>query len=87
MLRTLLIQAGVFLAPFAAYALYLAVRRREVKDAGNWTTPVLVWCGGLAVVLTAASLLILTQFDRAPAGSTYVPPHVEDGRVVPGHFE
>jgi hypothetical protein len=87
MLRTFLIQAGVFLAPFAAYALYLAVRRKPVRAAESWTVPVLVWCGGLALILTAVSLLYLTHFSRAPAGSTYVPPHVENGQVVPGHFQ
>ncbi|ALK10258.1 DUF6111 family protein [Blastochloris viridis] len=87
MLRTFLIQAAVFLAPFAAYALYLAVRRRPVRSAESWTAPVLIWCGGLALILTAASLLYFTHFSRAPAGSTYVPPRVENGRVMPGYFK
>jgi hypothetical protein len=87
MFRTFLIQAGIFLAPFAAYALYLVVRRRPVGSAEHWTVPVLVWCGGLALILTAASLIYFAHFNRAPAGSTYVPPHVENGRVVPGHFQ
>ena len=87
MLRTFLIQAGLVLAPFAAYAIYLAIRRRPLGAAESWTVPVLVWCGGLAVILTVTGLLLLTQFERAPAGSTYIPPHLEDGRVVPGRFK
>jgi hypothetical protein len=29
------------------------------------------------------SFLVLAQFGRAPAGSTYVPAHIEGGKFVP----
>ena len=28
-----------------------------------------------------------TTLDRQPAGSNYVPPHVKDGKLIPGHFK
>jgi hypothetical protein len=30
------------------------------------------------------SFLILAQFSGSPSGSTYIPAHMEDGRLVPG---
>jgi Family of unknown function (DUF6111) len=35
-------------------------------------------------VLVIASFLVLAQFSGAPPGSTYVPAHMENGRLVPG---
>ena len=87
MLRTVLIEAAVFAVPFVAYALYLAASRYDVTEPDHWTARVVIWCGGLALIGMLISLLVLIHFSRAPAGSTYVPPHVEDGRVVPGRFE
>jgi hypothetical protein len=31
-----------------------------------------------------ASFIVLAQFSGAPPGSTYVPAHVEGGKLVPG---
>jgi hypothetical protein len=31
--------------------------------------------------------VLLGQLDYQPAGSTYVPPHMEDGKLIPGHFK
>jgi len=87
MLRTVLIEAVVFAVPFAVYALYLIVARYDVTEPDHWPAKVVIWCGGLALIFMVVSLLVLIHFSRAPAGSTYVPPHVEDGQVVPGHFE
>jgi hypothetical protein len=30
---------------------------------------------------------MLGQIGYQPAGSTYVPPHMEDGKLIPGHFK
>jgi hypothetical protein len=37
-----------------------------------------------AAVLVIVSLVLLAQFSGAPPGSTYVPAHIENGRLVPG---
>ena len=38
----------------------------------------------LALALVLVSLLLLAHFEGAPPGSTYVPAHLENGRLVPG---
>lgn len=40
---------------------------------------------GAGVSLLVVTLLALALLDGgAPPGATYVPPHLEDGRIVPG---
>jgi hypothetical protein len=37
-----------------------------------------------ALLLMIASFLYLAEFSGAPAGSSYIPAHMENGRLVPG---
>jgi len=36
------------------------------------------------MVLVIASFVLLARFSGAPSNSTYVPAHVENGKLVPG---
>ena len=38
----------------------------------------------VSLALMIASFIVLAQFSGAPPGSTYVPAHVEGGKLVPG---
>jgi heme/copper-type cytochrome/quinol oxidase subunit 3 len=84
MIRPLLTEMALFLAPFAAYAVFLWATRAGVLDAGSWSRQRLAWLTIAALVLLLGSFFVLAQFDHAPPGSTYVPAHVEDGKFVPG---
>jgi Family of unknown function (DUF6111) len=37
-----------------------------------------------ALVLVIASLVLIAELSGAPPRSTYVPAHIENGRLVPG---
>ncbi len=37
-----------------------------------------------ALCLMVGSFVVLAEFGGAPAGSTYVPAHVDDGKLRPG---
>lgn len=86
MIRRILIDIILFLLPFFLYGLYW----RYVLRAGDETrTIVYPW-----TYLTAAGLLlVILSFvwwaitDTQSTDGVYVPPHVEDGVVVPGQFE
>ena len=80
----LLSEVGVFLVPFALYALFLVATRSGVLEPKAWTAPRLFGLVIVSLVLMFGSLLILAQFSGAPPGSTYVPAHIEDGKLVPG---
>ena len=84
MIRQIVTGLALFLAPFAAYALFLWATRAGVIDASAWSPPRLVWPTIAALLLVIASFIALAQFGGAPPGSTYVPAHMENGRLVPG---
>lgn len=84
MIRALLVQAGLFLVPFAIYAFVVWVSRREVPSPLTWPPRTLGLLALSGFVLMTVSLILLAQFSGARPGSTYVPAHVEDGRLVPG---
>ena len=84
MVRALLDEIGLFLLPLAAFALYLALRRRNPLHGAHWSgrVPLLAPAGLVVAIL---SLLVAVMFgERYRHG--FVPTHIENGRVVPGTF-
>lgn len=71
-----LMQVVLFLLPFAGYGLWLWSGRKYTRQL-LWGT-----LGAMLVMLVAAAWLELT--GAVPPDMTYVPPRLEDGRVVPG---
>ena len=68
----------MFLLPFAAYGVWLALGRR-------WSTQ-LLWgtVGAMVVMVVTAAWLELS--GAVPPDYMYVAPHMDDdGRIVPGH--
>jgi heme/copper-type cytochrome/quinol oxidase subunit 3 len=84
MIRPLLTEIALFLTPFAVYAVFLWATRAAVLDPKSWSRPRLAWLTIAALVLLLGSFFVLAQFDHAPPGSTYVPAHVENGKLIPG---
>ena len=84
MIRPILIEFLLFLTPFAAYALLLWAKRRGVFDPESWPLRTVVALTVTALLLMGASAIVASQLSGAPPGSSYVPAHVENGRLVPG---
>jgi hypothetical protein len=84
MIRPILTELALFLAPFAAYALFLWATQAGVLDAKSWRLPTLGWLAVAAFGLMVGSFILIAQFSGAPPGSTYVPAHMENGKFVPG---
>jgi hypothetical protein len=84
MIRPIFTEFALFAAPFVAYALFLWATRAGVLDVSSWPLPRLMWLTIAALALVIASLLLLAEFGGSPPGSTYVPAHMENGRLVPG---
>ncbi len=85
MIRNFVDEFLLFLTPFALFALFLFVTKRQVMDKEAWRGP-LPWLmlGGL--LLMAASLLYAGITAERHLGD-YEPPHMENGRIVPGRFK
>jgi hypothetical protein len=80
-----------FLMPAAIYVLWVWYRTRYVAahggeapklEQGPW--PLLLFAGAVLAFVVLGTTAMLRGDD--PTG-TYVPPHVENGQVIPGHLE
>ena len=84
MIRQGLTEIGIFLIPFVVYALFLISTRSGLLTRSSW--PVVI-VGRLllgSLLLVVISLILLAQFSGAPPNSTYVPAHIENGKLIPG---
>ena len=84
MIRPVLTEIGIFLIPFAVYALFLAATRSGLFVQSSWPITIVARLGLAAIVLVIAGLIGLAHFSGASPDSTYVPAHIENGRLVPG---
>jgi len=84
MIRPVLTEIGIFLIPFAVYALFLIATRTQVFDQSSWPMHLVGKLVLGSLLLVVVSFVFLAEFSGAPPESTYEPAHVEDGRLVPG---
>jgi hypothetical protein len=84
MIRPVLTEIGLFVAPFVLYAAYLLATGTGIMDPEAWPLRRVAGLFIVSFALVVGSFLALAQFSGAPPGSTYVPAHVENGKFVPG---
>lgn len=85
MIRPVLTEIGIFLIPFAIYALYLAANRAGVLDQTSWPAHILARLVLGSLLLTIVSFILLAHFSGARPDATYVPAHIDaTGKFVPG---
>lgn len=84
MIRRIAFDVLLFLLPFALYGLYW----RFSPNAGGRTAPH-PWSYLLisGLMLVAASFVVWGVTEGSGQQGTYVPAHLENGRVIPGHVE
>jgi Family of unknown function (DUF6111) len=84
MIRPVLTEIGIFLIPFVVYALFLVATRAAILTPASWPIQLVARLVLGSLVLVGASLILLAQFTGSPPNSTYVPAHIENGKLVPG---
>ncbi|WP_298253991.1 DUF6111 family protein [Bradyrhizobium sp.] len=84
MIRSALTEIGIFLIPFAVYVLFLVATRSGSLAFSSWPAAVVGRLLVASLLLVILSLILLAQFSGAPPNSTYIPAHLENGRLVPG---
>jgi DMSO/TMAO reductase YedYZ heme-binding membrane subunit len=84
MIRPILIEIGLFIAPFVIYAILLVVTSRDALQRSAWSARRIAALGIAGFVLMLGSFVFFAQFSGAPPGSTYIPAHIENGKFVPG---
>ncbi|MGH6681595.1 MAG: DUF6111 family protein [Bradyrhizobium sp.] len=84
MIRPALTEIGIFLIPFALYAMLLLVTRSGLLLPASWPVHLLARLLLGSLLLVIASFVLLADFSAAPPNSTYIPAHLVNGRLVPG---
>jgi hypothetical protein len=84
MIRRLIEEFGLFLIPFALFMVYLGLTGRNPLQIDHWTAQARrLVLAGLFVVMAS---LLYEGFFSVREKTGYVPPHMENGRLVPGQF-
>jgi hypothetical protein len=84
MIRPVLTELAIFLIPFVAYALFLIATRSGVLASSSWPVHLVAKLVLGSLLLVIISFVLLALFSGAPPDSTYIPAHIENGRLVPG---
>ena len=85
MIRLILTRTLLFALPFALYGVWFALMRLRAKTPGPHTPWTVLIVASLALV--AASFIYVGLTEGESISGVYVAPHVENGKIVPGHVE
>ena len=86
MLRVIFEPLLFFVAPFAAYALWLRFRNATSPGLDAWSHTTLASLSLAGLVIAIAGVLALGLLGDKHLGA-YKPAHMENGRLVPGQIE
>jgi Family of unknown function (DUF6111) len=84
MIRQAAIEIGIFLVPFAVYALFLIATRSGTLAQTSWPLHLIARLLLASLLLLILSFIMLANFSGSPPNSTYVPAHIDNGKLVPG---
>ena len=86
MTRVLLTIVAPLLLPTALYLLWAASLSRAgmASTASEWRALPWAWLLTAGVILAIIALVAVVEMGGVKEGR-YVPPHVENGMIVPGH--
>ena len=84
MIRPAFTEILIFLIPFAVYAGFLVATRSGLMQQSSWPVHVIARLVIGSFLLVIVSFILLAHFSGAPPNSTYIPAHIENGKLVPG---
>jgi hypothetical protein len=88
MAREILTLVVPLLLPTVLYLVWLrAARWPEAGGTVAWHRLPWVWLAVTGVALTAVVLFVVTVGFGTETSGIYVPPRVENGKIIPGHIE
>ena len=78
--------------PSVVYFAWLIYENRRIAQGGEgktrrWEEGPWAWLVGGGVVLAVLGAIGVAAFSGRGKEGTYVPPRLEDGRIIPGHLE
>jgi hypothetical protein len=85
MIRPVLTELALFVAPFVAYALFLVATKSRILAWASWPPKTIATLAIIALILMIGSFIYLSHFAGSPPGTEYVPAHVDEkGNFIPG---
>jgi hypothetical protein len=84
MLRVLLQYLLPLLLPFLIYAVYVTLAQGRVPSWLDLNPRQWAMLGGTGLTLLTISLVTWSLLSGSPPDERYIPPHVENGEIVPG---
>ena len=84
MLRVLLQYLLPLLLPFLLYAAYVGLAHGRMPSWLDLSSRHWAMLGGTGLALLTISLLTWGLLSGSPPEETYIPPHLDDGEIVPG---
>ena len=84
MIRPALTEIGIFLIPFGVYVLFLLATRSALLAPASWPVQLVARLVLGSLLLVIVSLVLLANFSGGAPNSTYIPAHMENGKLVPG---
>jgi hypothetical protein len=84
MIRPAFTEIGIFLIPFAVYAAFLLATRSGLLVQTSWPLPIVAKLAVGSLLLVVVSFVLLAHFSGAAPNSTYIPAHIENGKLIPG---
>ena len=85
MTRALVQGLVLFLLPFVLFGAFLVIRRRNPLLWAHWSSQSL-WLTIAGLGFVVVSLIATGLLEERQTGA-YVPTRIENGRVIPGHFQ
>jgi Family of unknown function (DUF6111) len=84
MFRNLVEEILLFVLPFALFASWLLITKRNPLDIAHWSG----WKFGLTVagIMLGIASIVLTGLTADRHTGAYIPSRMEDGKLVPGRF-
>jgi hypothetical protein len=85
--RFLFLDLLFFLLPFGLYAVWLLITRGSLTNVDDWQARTITYLALGGALLLLAALGVFITYRVSPPGGHYVPAHMENGKIVPGHID
>lgn len=87
MIRIVIENLLLFLAPTLIYVAYALATRRGTPDSGKvFDDAPLIWLFAAGAALVVVTLLVFGNTSGGKPGQAYVPPSIKDGKIEPGRI-
>lgn len=87
MIRVIVINLLLLLLPTIIYVAYIYVRQRRSPNIELMADAPIFWLLAGGAVLSLLVLIYFVDWTGNTPGGRYIPPHYQDGVVIPGRVE